>query len=299
MNLRIRKNKIINISCYEIYKNHKLGGSNYSEVFLAKCYDDNKIKKYSIKGGLVAIKRINKSNLDSEYLERVNEEIEIMKIIKENPHPNIVNCIEIITDSDIIYIVLEYCENGDLSQCLGYSIEENVSKKYILQIIKSLDYLKQRKIIHRDIKPKNILLTNNKKIIKLCDFGLSKLTNNFERTYTICGSPLYMAPEILNYQKYSHQVDLWSVGIILYEMIFGFHPFINYKNINELRNSINNDQIPIPPPEFKEKINKECVDILSLLLEKSDKKRINIKEIINHNWLTKERNIEYEDIEKP
>lgn len=280
------KNKLViyKVSCYDIYKNHKLGKGNYSEVFLAKCNDQEKINKYGIKDGLVAVKKISISNLNAKSIKKIRDEIQVMDIIKKNPHPNIVSCYDVIDDIDTIYIIMEYCSDGDLNKYLGCPLPEKKVKLYFKQIIEGLEYLHNNNIIHRDIKPKNILLTNNKKNIKLCDFGLSKITNGLTRVNTICGSPLYMAPEILNQKEYNNTIDIWSLGIIVYEMLYGYHPLNDCKDLEDLKNFINNDQIKIPKENCENQISNDCINILSMLLEKSSN-RVNLNQIKNHNWL--------------
>lgn len=284
MNIKNKKLNPYKVSCYEIYRNYKLGEGNYSEVFLARCLDEEKISKYKIIDGMVAVKKISMINFNSKTIKKIKDEMEIMQLIKNNPHSNIVGCYDIIDDIDTVYIVMEYCVDGDLSKNLDYSMNEKIVKSYFSQIVNGLIYLSNNNIIHRDIKPKNILLTNDKKTIKLCDFGLAKIMTGLTRMNTICGSPLYMAPEILNQKNYTNTIDIWSIGIILFEMIFGYHPMVQCKDIEELKNYINENEIAIPPDNFNGTISVECVNILKLLLQKSDKDRINIQNILKHKW---------------
>lgn len=297
MIIKNKKNMSYKVSCYEIYKSNKLGKGNYSEVFLGKCLDAEKIKKYNISDGLVAIKKINASNLTKNSNKKIRGEIEVMEIIKNNPHPNIVECYDIIDDIDTIYIVMEYCTDGDLNKYLGCPISENKAKLYFTQIVNGLIYLYENNIIHRDLKPKNILLSDDKKKVKLCDFGLSKITSGLPRINTICGSPLYMAPEILNQKEYDNKIDMWSVGIILYEMLFGFNPLIYCKDIEELKTYVNNNQIIIPPLDFKGNISKDCINVLKLLLEKFNKNRLGATDILQQDWLLKKKIKNTENIE--
>lgn len=272
MNKIRQKVDIYKIGSYEINKNKKLGSGSYSVVYLGRSLTTDRI---------VAIKKINLSGTNENVTKMIKEEITIMEKIKKNPHENIVECIDIIDDIDTVYIIMEYCDGGDISKILGIPINEETAKNYFHQIVSGLKYLADNKIIHRDIKPKNILITNNNTKIKICDFGLAKIKESMSRIFTICGSPLYMAPELLREKSYDHGVDIWALGMILYELLFGHHPFYRCKDIEELKDTVNNDEIDIP----ENKLSKDCLQMLRLLLEKDDTVRVDLNSIKNHNWL--------------
>lgn len=127
-------------------------------------------------------------------------------------------------------MVFEYCGGGDLSKYISQNkhLSEEMAKKFMTQLAAGLKYLHSLHIIHRDLKPHNLLLTSTNKedhILKIADFGFAKTFDASTLSETVCGSPLYMAPEILKGQKYSSKADLWSVGTILFEMITGKPPF--------------------------------------------------------------------------
>ena len=141
-------------------------------------------------------------------------------------HINIIKVFDLIIDDNInnIYIILEYFEKGDLSKYLnGSCLEEPSVNNFSIQIKNGLEYLFNKNILHRDIKPQNILVSKNN-ILKITDFGLSRHINNNELMATLCGSPLYMAPEIIKNKQYTVKSDIWSFGIIIYEMLYGFIP---------------------------------------------------------------------------
>ena len=137
-------------------------------------------------------------------------------------HTNIISLLDVFTTNHNYYLIFEFCGYGDLK---NYIYNENpiLNEFEILQIMKQikngLQYLYKENIIHRDLKPQNILVTKNL-IIKISDFGFAKIYTEGSLTQTICGSPLYMAPEILTYKQYTELADLWSVGVILYEIMF-------------------------------------------------------------------------------
>jgi serine/threonine protein kinase len=283
-----------NISNYEIDTQKKIGFGPYSSVYQAKNINN--------KNNILAIKKIVLSNLDNIFSQMLKDEISIMNIIKNNPHPNIVKCYDIIHTIDAVYIVMEYCENGNLSSILGKPMTERKSKFYFKQMVNALLYLDKHKIMHRDIKPKNILLSNNYTSLKLCDFGFAKTINN-KKMSTICGSPLYMAPEILNDKTYNDSIDIWAIGIILYELLFGNHPFYKSKNLVDLRDDILNTNINIPPTNLKirYKLNADCIALVKSLLNKNDNTRIKINDINNHSWFkdyNHDEHIKYLSIDK-
>jgi len=165
---------------------------------------------------------------------------------------------------------LEYCPNGDLSTFFNKNkgISESEAKGYLKQLSEGLKYLIDNNIFHRDLKPQNILIDKNN-ILKITDFGFAKTINSYEISETFCGSPLYMAPEILTYQKYTDSADLWSVGVIMYEMIFGFTPYTG-NNLYNLVSNIKNNDLIIPNSK---KISYECKDLLFSLLQKEPSQR--------------------------
>lgn len=181
---------------------------------------------------------------------------------------------------------MEYCENGELINILGSPIEETMARYYFKQLYEGLIYLNNNKIIHRDIKPKNLLLKSNSKEIKIADFGLAKIYSGLTRINTVCGSPLYMAPEILGEKSYSHTADIWSLGLILYELIYGYNPYKKCNDMDELKDEMLKKEIKYP----KIKISNECEDILKKLLDKNESTRIKLHEINNHPWMMSVKN---------
>ncbi len=179
---------------------------------------------------------------------------------------------------------MEYCHDGDLSKIIGKPIKENIVKYYFSQIVNALYYLSENNIIHRDIKPKNILLKNNKKELVLCDFGFARI-KTMHRVKTICGSPLYMAPELLEEKTYTEIVDVWAIGMILYEMIYGKHPYEDCKDIDDLK-EFSKKSITIPPIyNTNVNVSIECINLMKQMLEKEEKKRITLENLFKHTWI--------------
>lgn len=268
-------------SKYEIHKSNKLGEGTYSSVCLGRNIQN---------GEYVAIKKIVKTNLSSHGLQMLISEIAISKEITKFSHPNIVTCYDVIDDIDVIYIVMEYCKNGDFSTFLKKKpMRYDYIKYYFNQIVDGLKYLHEHNIIHRDIKPKNILVSDDKKTIKICDFGFARYSDGLKRILTVCGSPLYMAPEIYKKTGYSDIVDVWSLGLILYEMLFGCHPLEKCNDPKKLAYSIQNTDIIIPLLHSDE-ISTECVDLLQKMLKRNSTERIMIHNIFEHKWIEECKN---------
>jgi serine/threonine-protein kinase ULK/ATG1 len=214
----------------------------------------------------------------------VNNEINIMNMIKENTHPNVVKCVDTLQTQKCAYIVMELCDSGDLSTIMTKPIREVCVKSYFAQLINGLRFLHLHNFIHRDLKPRNILLTNNKKILKIADFGFAKIVKEQLLKEKMCGSPLYMAPEIMNNDIYNNQSDLWSVGLILYEMLYGTHPYESCKTLNDLKTVVNTTSIKIPPNKSNINISNECIDLLQKLLQKNVYSRITWEEFFSNSW---------------
>lgn len=270
---------------YTIYKNYKnkLGKGSYSAVYKGQYIGVT--NDYLTNGDTVAIKIINTYNLSFGDYEITNNEVKIMNILKLNPHPNVVKCLDTIQTQKNTYIIMELCDCGDLLTIMNKPIDEKFVRAYFGQLISGLKFLHGYKLIHRDIKPKNILLTNNKKILKIADFGFATIVKTSLLKDKICGSPLYMAPEIMNNDIYNDQADLWSVGIILYEMIYGIHPYNHCRSFGELKEEINVTTIKIPPENsININVSNECIIILKKLLQKNMNLRITWSEFFENTW---------------
>lgn len=298
--IKLKSKDIYRIGPYEIFLNQQIGVGSYSTVYIGRCIDHNISSKYGINKtkrlngtnieNVVAIKKIIVKGLSFKHQKMITEEINIMQHIKGNPHINIVTCYDIIDDLDTIYIVMEYCDGGDLSKIIGKPMKEESVKYYFSQLISGVKYLDEHKIIHRDIKPKNLLLTNNKQILKICDFGLAKNKMGLSRMYTVCGSPLYMAPEMFKDKSYDDTIDIWSIGIVMYEMLYGSNPLSKIKDYHELESFMMNssENIVIPPKNIKNinnNISDECMNLLRTLLIKESCNRITLGELYVHKWL--------------
>ena len=261
---------------------------NFSKGAFSKLYIG--YQKYTKKR--IAIKEIHINIKNKKYVQR---EIELHKKLN---HPNIVKLYDVILDKgkSKINIVLEYCLKGDLAKFQNKRpLNEIYVQNFIYQLASGLKYLRDMNILHRDLKPQNLLVNENLNL-KISDFGLAKQyqTNTIDKTLkqTFCGSPIYMAPEILNNNDYDSKSDIWSIGVIIYELITGRSPY----KVTSLKQLINNAKIPIVLPlEHNKRMSSECKDLLYKLLSIKKNSRITWDNFFNHQWLQKNELITYQN----
>ncbi|KZS03768.1 Serine/threonine-protein kinase ULK3 [Daphnia magna] len=250
----------------------KIGSGTFSEVY--KAYRFVKSSKQ-----VVAVKCIVKNELSASTVDNIIHEIEALKLLR---HPHIIQMIDFSWDSNFIYIIMEYCEGGDLSVFVRShkQLQEKICKSFLCQLASALQYLRQHNIVHMDLKPSNLLLTSRRNpVLKLADFGLAQSLKNRQKETSFRGSPLYMAPEILRRESYDASVDLWSTGVILYECLFGKPP-CSSSSLKELVEDIQSKATIIIPTT--KDISADCKDLLERLLQKDPNKRMTFDEFFNH-----------------
>ncbi|THG01519.1 hypothetical protein TEA_027118 [Camellia sinensis var. sinensis] len=229
-------------------------------------------------GQHVAIKIIDKHMvIENNLIYQVQREIRTMKLLR---HPNIVRIHEVIGTKTKIYIVMEYVSGGQLSDKLSYinRLNEREARKHFQQLIDAVDYCHCRGVYHRDLKPENLLL-NSKGNLKVSDFGLSALRKPGDLLSTACGSPSYVAPELLMNKGYEGAAaDVWSCGVILFELLAGYLPFDD-RNLMNLYKKILRAQYTFPE-WFTESQKK----LISKILDPNPRTRITIPEIIEDQW---------------
>ena len=263
------------IGDYVYNDNNILGKGSFSLVYLGESLKNNE---------KVAIKKIYINPKKKDFYDIKNE----INILHKLNHPHIVLLKnKIILDNDL-YIILEYCPLGDLNSFFNKKmVKEEYVKHYAIQIISGLKYLESNNIMHRDIKPHNILLKNIYNI-KISDFGFAKYYSNFDLSKTLCGSPIYMAPEIMQFKSYNHKTDIWSLGVLLYELLYGRPPFIANNHI-ELIHTINSKEVSF---SNKNPITEECILFLKKLLQKNPLNRPGYTSIEEHEWIKNNNKIE-------
>jgi serine/threonine protein kinase len=253
----------------------------------------------------VAIKKIPIRKIESTKIDIINKEIDIINILMDKPHENIVKYYDIIRTFTHVYIVMEHCDGGNLSSILVKPMKEKYSKYYFQQIANALFHIHKLDIIHKDIKPDNMLLTGNYKTLKLCDFGFSitlyndtnnKSNNNLENFKLldvpqnfdksrdiICGSPIYMSPEALNKHKSNKTMDVWGMGIILYEMIYGVHPCRGIKDIRSIQYVM--DHMSVTQSDAID-VHDDGLEIIKGILKTNGDNRLNIGDLLSHSWMS-------------
>ncbi|XP_062323454.1 MAP/microtubule affinity-regulating kinase 3-like isoform X8 [Osmerus eperlanus] len=212
-----------------------IGKGNFAKVKLAR---------HILTGREVAIKIIDKTQLNPTSLQKLFREVRIMKILN---HPNIVKLFEVIETEKTLYLVMEYASGGEVFDYLvahGRMKEKEARAKF-RQIVSAVQYCHQKHIVHRDLKAENLLLDADMNI-KIADFGFSNEFTMGNKLDTFCGSPPYAAPELFQGKKYDGpEVDVWSLGVILYTLVSGSLPF-DGQNLKELRERVLRGKYRIP-----------------------------------------------------
>jgi len=190
-----------------------------SSVLIGKGSFSKVYKGYGGGCSIVAVKVY-----DKPMNELFEKEVKIMRTLH---HPNIINILGVGEKNTKAIIVMKYYPRGELRDVMRKNqsfITKYFINRFIYQSTSALYYLKQLGIVHRDIKPSNFLIDDDLNFV-LCDFGLSTFTYNQTHVTTICGSPIYMAPELILSKPYDYAVDIWSLGVVLYELIHNQYPF--------------------------------------------------------------------------
>ncbi|KAM9450739.1 serine/threonine-protein kinase MARK2 isoform 17-T17 [Clarias gariepinus] len=255
-----------------------IGKGNFAKVKLAR---------HVLTGKEVAVKIIDKTQLNSSSLQKLFREVRIMKLLN---HPNIVKLFEVIETEKTLYLVMEYASGGEVFDYLvahGRMKEKEARAKF-RQIVSAVQYCHQKFIVHRDLKAENLLLDADMNI-KIADFGFSNEFTLGNKLDTFCGSPPYAAPELFQGKKYDGpEVDVWSLGVILYTLVSGSLPF-DGQNLKELRERVLRGKYRIP---FY--MSTDCENLLKKFLILNPTKRGSLEQqIMKDRWM----NVGYEDDE--
>ena len=255
----------------------KLGSGTFGVVYEAKNILFNNI---------VAMKIIKKNEYMNNKL--IINEIDILKKLS---HPNIVRIYEFYESNNNFYLINEYCDGGELFNYINNSkLNEQQLSILFYQVFSGLCYLHENNILHRDMKPENILISKIEKDllsdeeyfwIQIIDFGTAKIFENDKKEKSIVGSAYYIAPEVLD-KDYNEKCDTWSVGVILYMFLTGRAPF-DGKNKEEIINSIRIKNLDLKNEKLLQR-SPEVIDLVSNLLDKNIDKRLSAKEALNHIW---------------
>ncbi|GAM17103.1 hypothetical protein SAMD00019534_002780 [Acytostelium subglobosum LB1] len=256
------------ISDFDIGK--PLGKGRFGNVYLAR----EKSSKF-----IVALKVLFKSQLQMAKIEhQLRREIEIQSHLR---HPNILRLYGYFYDEQRVYLIIEFAKGGECFKTLQMvgRFPECQAATYTLQIADALRYCHSKHVIHRDIKPENLLIGENGDI-KIADFGWSVHAPDRKRN-TFCGTPEYLPPEVINKEDYNQYVDVWSLGILIYELLAGFSPFKG-EDEREIFDNIKENRV-----HFPEHFSLESRNLILGLLQKNPAERITLTDVINHPWIKK------------
>ncbi|XP_078592163.1 serine/threonine-protein kinase MARK1-like isoform X10 [Branchiostoma floridae x Branchiostoma japonicum] len=270
---RSRNEEHPHIGKYRLLKT--IGKGNFAKVKLAR---------HVPTGKEVAIKIIDKTQLNPSSLQKLFREVRIMKMLN---HPNIVKLFEVIETEKTLYLVMEYASGGEVFDYLvahGRMKEKEARAKF-RQIVSAVQYCHQKRVVHRDLKAENLLLDADMNI-KIADFGFSNEFTPGNKLDTFCGSPPYAAPELFQGKKYDGpEVDVWSLGVILYTLVSGSLPF-DGQNLKELRERVLRGKYRIP---FY--MSTDCENLLKRFLVLNPLKRGSLEAIMRDRWM----NVGYDD----
>ncbi|KAK4942113.1 serine/threonine protein kinase, partial [Elasticomyces elasticus] len=240
-----------------------------------------------------AVKKFEKRTGPGERskVDGLQQEIAVLMSVS---HPNMLCLKDTFDEPDGVYLILELAPEGELFNLIvmKQKLTEVETRKIFVQLFQGVKYLHERNIVHRDIKPENILLIDKELHVKLADFGLAKIIGEESFTTTLCGTPSYVAPEILeqsNRRRYTRAVDVWSLGVVLYICLCGFPPFSDElyspENPHTLSEQIKLGRFDYPSP-YWDAVGDPALDLIDRMLTVDVEERISIDECLEHPWTT-------------
>ncbi|KAI2628970.1 SMAD/FHA protein kinase [Xylaria nigripes] len=261
-----------------------LGKGHFAEVYL--CVEKSTGQRYAVK-----VFTKNPGLEERSKMEGLQQEIAVLMGVS---HPNVLCLKDTFSEKDAVYLVLELASEGELFNHLlnKQKLSEDETRKLFVQLFQGIKYLHDRNIVHRDIKPENILLVDKDVHVKLADFGLAKIIGEESFTTTLCGTPSYVAPEILvegRHRKYTKAVDIWSLGVVLYICLCGFPPFSEELRSPEfpytLSQQIKGARFDYPSP-YWDSVGDSALELIDHMLVVEPEKRFTVDECLQHPWLT-------------
>jgi len=236
---------------------------------------------HKMTGKIYVIKVMDKSSIKGEKLiDQINREIEIMYKLN---HPHIIKLINHFEDDEKLYLLMPYASKGQLYSLLKRQVrfDQRTAAQYMREVIEAVRYIHSfsPKIIHRDIKPENLLLDDNYRVL-LSDFGWSNFLDDNEFRKTFCGTPEYLSPEMVKKSGHNEMVDIWALGVLMFEFLAGYAPFSGstpkelYSNIKKLKIHWPDDFPPL------------AKNLITKILKLNPSERLNINEILDHAWFT-------------
>jgi aurora kinase, other len=263
-----------------------LGEGKFGKVYRVR---ERKTRKQAV------LKVISKKTVLYENVKhQLQREVEVHSRLS---HPNIVQFYAYFHDEENVYILLEYCNGNSLYHYLqnlsSKKLNESDASKFISQLCSALQYCHSKNILHRDIKPENILLhydANGNEMIKLADFGWSVVERKDTSRKTLCGTLEYLPPEVCKNEVYHSNFDMWTVGILLYEMLVGHSPFFisNFSRDNPINSQeaivgrIQSCEFEVPST-----LSREAIDLITKLLKLEPTERFTAEQVLAHPWIIK------------
>ncbi|KAJ1866169.1 serine/threonine protein kinase [Coemansia sp. RSA 989] len=265
----------------------KLGSGAFAEVRIA-------INR--VTGERFAAKIINRNRITQiEKRKKLDENFRIeTSILSRVRHPAIVQVHGVFRETDYLYLVLDLASDGELFDEIvsRQYLSEDDSRRVLLQLLLSIRHLHRMGIVHRDIKLENILLADKQKLrLKLADFGLAKIVGEQTFMKTVCGTPMYVAPEVLTVRQagmYDNLVDIWSLGVVLYICLCGFPPFSDELAPPPMRDQIIAGMYSFPSDPW-DRISPDAIDLVCRMLQVDPRNRITVDQALAHPWLRARR----------
>jgi serine/threonine protein kinase len=240
--------------------------------------------KRKINGHLAAVKIIDKRQTSEGDLEALQEEISILMSMK---HEHIIRCEEFFDEKQHLYIVTELVAGGELFDRIVRKTfySEKVARDLIRVFLRTMAYVHDQGVVHRDLKPENLLLVadDDDSDIKIADFGLAKRVSDLVPDEPPCGTPAYVAPEILRNQPYGVEVDIWSIGVICYILLAGYPPFYD-EDMKKLFRKIKDGRYHFHTEHWSDK-SAESMDIIKRMLCVNTEERWTAKQLLAHPWI--------------
>jgi phosphorylase kinase gamma subunit len=272
---------------YQKYEPKEILGTGVSST-VRRCVSKESGESFAVK-----IVDISQDLVDSDGLtlrQQILREVSILRLVAG--HDNIIQLIDVFESATYIFLVFELCHNGELFDHLTsvVTLSEKRARRIMKQVLDAVQHCHSRNIVHRDLKPENILLDSDYNV-KLTDFGFAKVLSPGERLYEVCGTPGYLAPELLKAgmvekeecDGYNTQVDVWACGVILYTLLVGFPPFWHRKQLLMLR-LIMEGKYSFSSPDWTS-ITEPPKDLINHLLVVDPNNRITVKQALQHPFL--------------